>query len=239
MNYIGNSLIAELYGVEAILLLDAEYLMIKLEQALKKNGFNILHKQSHKFTTRGAGVTGVFMLTESHAAFHTYPEWNCMTLDIVSCGQADSSLVLSALSNQLQPKQIWRINIPRLRLKDNTNDINLDGRIFTGENNYEKGDLNKETKFQYFQEGSTIWATYQGGGVVYGTIIGTKRSSGKLDLMWQHVTIQGELHSGTCVSIPEKMEDGRIRLIEQWHYTVGRSGGGVSSVVEQPMTATF
>lgn len=228
----GSSLVAELYGINVKILSDAELLMKYLEMALIEGGFSILQKSFHKFTKRGAGVTGIFILAESHAAFHTYPEWKCMTLDVVSCGRPNPSHVLSIISKQLQAKRIKVESIPRLRPKSYSKGISLDGLIFIGVENYERNDFNREIKFRYFQEGILVWGTYQGGEIFHGTIVGTQLQNNEFDLIWQHVTINGELRAGTCISTAKKMKDGRIRLAEQWRYTIGCTGEGNSAVVE-------
>lgn len=39
----------------------------------------------HQFPAPGAGITGLAMLTESHLACHTYPEWNQATFNLYCC----------------------------------------------------------------------------------------------------------------------------------------------------------
>ena len=41
-----------------------------------------------KFPGYNSGVTGVFILSESHAAFHSYPEYRYLAVDIFSCGNS-------------------------------------------------------------------------------------------------------------------------------------------------------
>ncbi len=33
------------------------------------------------------GVTGMFLLSESHLAYHSYSEWNYLAIDVYSCGK--------------------------------------------------------------------------------------------------------------------------------------------------------
>ncbi|ATW44470.1 adenosylmethionine decarboxylase [Glaesserella parasuis] len=53
---------------------------------LNKTRFNIIDFISYKFVSDGEGVTGVFLLSESHLAYHTYPESNYISIDIYTCG---------------------------------------------------------------------------------------------------------------------------------------------------------
>ncbi|BAY23315.1 S-adenosylmethionine decarboxylase proenzyme [Calothrix sp. NIES-2100] len=100
---IGSHLFADLYGVDSLLLTNELELMRMLFDALICANFNIIKQFSYKFPSGGSGVTGMFLLSESHAAFHTYPEQNYMALDIFSCGQADPQTALSIALKVLQP----------------------------------------------------------------------------------------------------------------------------------------
>lgn len=103
MNDIGKHVLADLYGVDADLLGDEQALMTLLESALMRARFTVIDRLSFTFTGGGAGVTGVFLLSESHAAFHTYPEIPYMALDVFSCGTSDPEMVLAHMTEALQP----------------------------------------------------------------------------------------------------------------------------------------
>ncbi|HLX52657.1 MAG TPA: adenosylmethionine decarboxylase [Aquella sp.] len=100
---IGNHILLDLYGVETDLLKDSDLLMGILEKSLLKNGFTILNNISYKFPNGGEGVTGVFLLTESHAAFHTYPEYNYIAIDLFSCGQKKPGHIIYTIIKMLKP----------------------------------------------------------------------------------------------------------------------------------------
>ncbi|MEO7674414.1 MAG: n-acetylglutamate synthase, partial [Pyrinomonadaceae bacterium] len=55
---------------------------------------------------------------------------------------------------------------------------------------------------------------------------------GTLDIRYQHSTRRGELMTGECVSTPESLPDGRIRLKEQWRWTCGDLSSGESIIEE-------
>lgn len=90
---IGQHVLADLYGIAADRLQNKPELLSVLREALMQEGFHILRQSSFAYPGEHAGVTGVFLLGESHAAFHTYPEFEYMSLDIFSCGKADPSSV--------------------------------------------------------------------------------------------------------------------------------------------------
>jgi hypothetical protein len=110
--------------------------------------------------------------------------------------------------------------------------VNYEGRVFRGVVNYDDGDLNRETRWQYHQRESVVWATVEGGGVAFGTLLAKVDADGSLDLRWQHVNRQGALIGGTCFSRLEVLPDGRYRLHESWRVTEGGDEVG-SSVVEE------
>jgi SAM-dependent methyltransferase len=105
-------------------------------------------------------------------------------------------------------------------------------RIFTSVSNSEGGDVGGGTRFHYRQEGETVWATYQGGAVRFGTLIARILENDCLDMRYQHVTTIGELKAGRCLSQPEAGPDGRLRLSERWQWTEGGSHSGHSIVEE-------
>jgi len=101
MRGLGTHHLVDLYGVSPALLRDADYLAESLGATLDLAGFHVVERVVHRFTTGGEGVTGVFVLAESHLAFHTYPEHGYLALDLFSCGSADPRSVLSAIERSV------------------------------------------------------------------------------------------------------------------------------------------
>jgi S-adenosylmethionine decarboxylase len=58
--------------------------------ALRRAGATIVHEHSHTFP--GTGLTCVFILSESHAVLHTWPETGTINIDIFSCSTRLKSL---------------------------------------------------------------------------------------------------------------------------------------------------
>jgi S-adenosylmethionine decarboxylase len=106
MNDIGKHLLADLHGVDPTLLTDERALMSLLRSGLLYAHFTVLDQLSYTFPGVGAGVTGMYMLSESHAAFHTYPEICYMALDVFSCGSSEPEDVLAYMSHVLQPQKV-------------------------------------------------------------------------------------------------------------------------------------
>jgi hypothetical protein len=110
--------------------------------------------------------------------------------------------------------------------------IDYDGRRFRSVSNSPTGEVGAETVFEYRQRGEVVWATYEGGGIRFGTLIARVEADGALDMRYSHVNAAGELRTGVCRSTPEVLPDGRLRLHERWQWTSGDGSGG-ESVVEE------
>lgn len=76
----GLHILSRIYSVEHHLLTNYEPLRAFLEQEIAQYGLHKVGEVFHAF--ENAGYTGVICLTESHIAFHTWPEHQLLTLDI-------------------------------------------------------------------------------------------------------------------------------------------------------------
>lgn len=112
------------------------------------------------------------------------------------------------------------------------NSINYDNRTFKSVSNSEAGEVSAETRFQYHQKGDLVWAEYTGGEIVFGQLVAKAAETGALDAHYQHLNKKGELMTGKCVSVPEILPNGKIRLYEKWQWTSGDFSAG-ESVVEE------
>lgn len=110
--------------------------------------------------------------------------------------------------------------------------IDYNDRRFASIKNSASGEVGADTVFYYHQEGDVIWAEYSGGEIVRGSLIAKCDEVGNLDMRYQHLNRQGELMTGKCLSTPEILPDGRIRLHEKWQWTSGDRSEG-ESVIEE------
>jgi len=62
---------------------DANYLKHKYTNLLKQSGFTVLDEMHHNFEPYG--YTGIWLLSESHFAIHTFPEHNKTYIELSSC----------------------------------------------------------------------------------------------------------------------------------------------------------
>lgn len=91
---------------------DVNGLINAMDEAVRASGATILDKIHYVFPPDG--LTIIYLLSESHASLHTYPEYGACFVDLFTCGDHCSSDKFDAvLSDYLKPK---RVN-PRLFLR--------------------------------------------------------------------------------------------------------------------------
>ncbi|MDQ1709951.1 MAG: hypothetical protein QOG49_1336 [Frankiaceae bacterium] len=105
----------------------------------------------------------------------------------------------------------------------------LDGRDFTVVDNA-AGEVDAATVFSYQEDDGVVSARYAGGAIRLGYLVGTRRGD-DLDFRYVHLGTTGETASGRCASRIEVLEDGRLRLHENWSWE-SRDGSGNSTVEE-------
>jgi hypothetical protein len=106
----------------------------------------------------------------------------------------------------------------------------MDGRVFRSVANDADGDVGDETYFRFEQADDLIHARYEGGTVRLGHLVGLRRGD-ELDFRYTHVTVDGETATGHSVDRIERLDDGRLRLHEDWEWD-SKPGSG-SSVLEE------
>ena len=110
--------------------------------------------------------------------------------------------------------------------------LNYDGRTFVSIDNTANGEVSPKTIFEYKQEGNILFATYSGGEIVKGTMIGIVQENGCLQFNYNHVNVKHEIRGGKCFSKPEILSDRRIRLQERWKW-LDRDQSEGESIVEE------
>ncbi len=111
--------------------------------------------------------------------------------------------------------------------------INYNGKIFRPVVNSENGEISNETIFIYRQIGNILTSEYSGGKIIKGHLIGLVDENGKIEMRYHQVNQKGELMTGMCKSMPEILENGKIRLYESWEWTSGDKSKGSSIIEEQ------
>jgi hypothetical protein len=93
-----------------------------------------------------------------------------------------------------------------------------DCRVFELTINTENGTCTPGTRFFYRQQGTRVWATYEGEGARFGTLVAVSDAAGRLTSTYQHLDAAGSLRNGRCRTRPERLADGRLRLHEEWQW---------------------
>lgn len=106
------------------------------------------------------------------------------------------------------------------------------GRLFRPVTTEGASETSAETIFKYEQNGDFVTATYSGGDIAFGHLIGVIAPDGCLDMRYHHRNKSGELMTGLCKTIPEILPSGRLRLHETWQWTCGNQSHGTSILEE-------
>ncbi|KMT56579.1 hypothetical protein [Pseudomonas fildesensis] len=88
------------------------------------------------------------------------------------------------------------------------------------------------TVFHYLVEGDAISGTYQGGRIRMGTQVGRATGADTIELLYQCLTLEGELLAGWSRGTVGVDHAGLTTLSFVWGWLSGASGGGESSYVE-------
>ncbi|AEE96850.1 adenosylmethionine decarboxylase [Mahella australiensis] len=84
MYALGRHILAEMYGCAPEILDDQETVEKIMVQAAIEAGAEIREVAFHKFSPQG--VSGVVVISESHLAIHTWPEFGYAAVDVFTCG---------------------------------------------------------------------------------------------------------------------------------------------------------
>jgi hypothetical protein len=84
---------------------------------------------------------------------------------------------------------------------------------------------------KYKQEGNMVTADYFGGKIKYGKIIA--RLNGKqLEMLYQCMTMEGELKAGKALADVSLTENNKIKLSLNWEWLGNQNKKGVSEYLE-------
>jgi len=113
MTGIGRHLVVELSNCNPYILSDPKLLETILAGAVTESKAKVLKSVFHQFPTTG-GVTVVVIISESHLALHTWPEYQYAALDVFTCGQsANPWNALKVIINKLEAKNTFILNLVR------------------------------------------------------------------------------------------------------------------------------
>ncbi len=85
MSALGRHVLAEFYGCPMDILCDLEQIKQSMVAAALEAGAEVKETVFHQFSPQG--VSGVVVISESHLAIHTWPEFGYAAVDVFTCGQ--------------------------------------------------------------------------------------------------------------------------------------------------------
>lgn len=96
---LGNQLIVDLYDCDCERFDDLEWVENVMIEAATRARATIIEVVFHKFNP--IGISGVVIISESHLAIHTWPEYRYAAIDVFTCGGIlDSEGAISYLARQ-------------------------------------------------------------------------------------------------------------------------------------------
>jgi len=88
---LGRHVLAELYNCDSNVLNNVELIEQFMVEAAVECGATVVEKNFHMFSPYG--VSGVVIISESHLAIHTWPEFGYAAVDLFTCGESCNPLV--------------------------------------------------------------------------------------------------------------------------------------------------
>lgn len=110
--------------------------------------------------------------------------------------------------------------------------MNYNNKKFRPVANTKNGETSSETIFHYKQDGNILTSEYSGGQIIRGHLIGLVDTEGRINMRYHQVNSDGKLMTGICSSTPETIDNGKIRLHEEWTWTSGDMSSGQSILEE-------
>jgi S-adenosylmethionine decarboxylase len=112
VNTVGIHCILELYGCPVGLLNDAVFIQRTLREAAIEGRATLLNEVAHEF--RPHGVTALALLSESHIAFHSWPETGYAAADVFTCGRhTDPEKACLHLVRRFKARDYSLVKLPR------------------------------------------------------------------------------------------------------------------------------
>ena len=102
---LGKHTLADIYDIENDCLDDIEQIKDIILESCKESNLHVVEFTFHKFEPYG--LSGIFVLKESHIAIHTWPEYKFASVDVFTCGtMANPTEACNKIVNKLQSKNV-------------------------------------------------------------------------------------------------------------------------------------
>ena len=110
--------------------------------------------------------------------------------------------------------------------------FNLDGLQMNAVQTAPNGVINRDTIFRFTQERDTVWASYAGGRIVRGFLVGVVQDT-RLTFHYCQSETGGTLNSGHSRCELQYNADGLVQIIEHFEWA-SRAGTGMNIIQEIP-----
>lgn len=111
--------------------------------------------------------------------------------------------------------------------------MNYNGKLFRPIKSTENSETSHDTIFEYKQIGNILTSEYSGATIKQGHLIGIVAKDGTIEMRYHQINLNNDLMTGICISKPEILPNGKIRLHEKWKWTSGDKSEGESTIEEQ------
>ncbi len=116
---LGRHVLVEAYECNPEVLDNLQFLQEAMVEAATRTGAEVVDVVFRKF--QPYGVSGVVVISESHLAIHTWPEYGYAAIDLFTCGDtADPWKAFDYLTEVLESKKVTTLEVQRGQLKDLT-----------------------------------------------------------------------------------------------------------------------
>ncbi len=112
VNALGRHILCEIYGCDPEVLNSVDGIKKLMVDAALSAGAEIREVAFHKFSP--FGVSGVVVISESHLAIHTWPEYGYAAIDVFTCGETvDPWHACDYIVDKFQPEHMNATEIKR------------------------------------------------------------------------------------------------------------------------------
>lgn len=109
----GHHVLLNIYGCSQKKLQDLESFVTEINTALKDAKAEAVGSSTYKFGPPGNGFTCLILLTTSHLSIHTWPEWGSAAVDVFTCGDVDTDLIVRSMVRYFESIRHTIEDIPR------------------------------------------------------------------------------------------------------------------------------
>ena len=109
MEHFGPHLLLDCFECDAANILDKQVIEDFMVSTVKNAGMKLIHGPhvfyyNHEEIPKDSGVTGFLVLAESHLSIHTFVRNNFVTMDLYSCKDFPSDIIVQDVIKIFKPK---------------------------------------------------------------------------------------------------------------------------------------